>query len=229
MFKTIKTIATVGALALMTACGGGGGGGGSSNSDTVNTGPLILIVNKDGADFTDSYSTSSNLTQGASSGYFVSTNAIYEWTGSNMTYTSGYVAPTGGTFKSFQITKRSSSELAYSISNANYDISKTGASLYADTVPVAALADATETKIRGGSNNDITNFFSNTSEVDLAAGNDTLRLTQNFNLYQFSRVTNESTSINITRDGHTTLVKNVETFQFANMTKTLTEILATLP
>jgi hypothetical protein len=211
----------------LSGCGGGGGGG--TTTDIPNTGAVILTVNKNGVDFTDALSTSSNLAQSVSSAYFVSTNAIYEWTGSNMTYTSGYVTPTGGVFKTFQLTKRQTSELAFSISNSNYDISKTAPSLSSDVMPWAAFHDAAETKIRGGNNDDITNFFVNTSEVDLAAGNDTLRLSQNYSLYQFSRVTNANTSINVTRDGHTTLIKNVESFQFADVTKTLTEILATLP
>ncbi len=226
MMKLIQAITVVGVLSLVAACGGGGGG---AATESPNTGPVILTVNKDGFDFTDPYGNSNNFVQAASSGYFVSTNAVFEWTGSSMTYTSGYVSPTGGVFKTFQVTKRQPSELAFSITNLNYDISKTAPSIYIDVLPWAAFADAAETKILGGSNNDITNFFQNTIEVDLANGNDTLKLTQNFNIYQFSRVTNSNTSVNVTRDGHTTLIKNVESFQFADSTKTLAEILATLP
>ena len=78
-------------------------------------------------------------------------------------------------------------------------------------------------------NDDIWIVLTNTSEVDLAGGNDTLRLSSNFSGYQFSRVVGSNTSINISSSGQTVLIKNVESFQFADVTKTITEILTQLP
>ncbi len=224
MKKVINYALAATALCFLSACGGGGGSG--ANTEIPNTGPVIFTVNKNGADFSDSYSYSTNFTQNLTSAYFVSSNAVLEWSGSNMGYTSGYITPTSGILKAFMVTKRYPNELAYSITNVNYDISKSSASLYSDLMPFEALAEALETKVYGGVNNDITNFFYNTIEVDLGAGSDTLRLTQNINAYQFSRVMGSNTSLNITRDDKTTLVKNDEIIQFADVSKTISEVLA---
>jgi hypothetical protein len=96
-------------------------------------------------------------------------------------------------------------------------------------LPLDALLAATETRIYGGRENDRTPFFRGTTELDLSTGMDTLVLSQNFNIYTFSRVVGSSTSINVSREGRLTLVKNVEYFEFANGTKTLNEILASIP
>lgn len=210
---------------LLTACGGGGG---SSSTTSVST-ATILTVNKDGIYQTSPYATSTNYVQNASSGYFVSSYIREEWAGVGMGYTNGYINPTSGTLNSYSVTNQTNSEFLWSVSGANYNIALTPPSLDASVLPLNALSAATETKIYGGSNNDKSLFFFNTSEVDLGLGNDTLILSQTFATYQFSKVAGSATAVYVTRDGHQTLVKNVESFQFSNMTKTLSEILSTLP
>jgi hypothetical protein len=217
MRKVLLTLTVL----LLAACGGGGGDE-PNVVDIPNVGAVLLTLNKDGIIVTHSYQQTSNYKQLARSGYFSPTTLLAEWTGNNMSYTAGYLMPTSGTLKSFKILKPTG-ELYYSITNINYDISKTAATVVFDALPLAALADAVETKIVGGINDDISLVFTNTSEIDLAGGNDTLRLSSNFSGYQFSRVSGSNTQINISSNSHTVLIKNVESFQFADSTKTISE------
>lgn len=225
--KFINIVLTLGITLTVAACGGGGGSGSNASASTSNI--LIVNVNKDGIYQTSPYATSTNLTQNSTSGYFVSAYIREEWSGSGLGYTSGYVNPTSGTLNSYSVTNQSTGDFLWSISNANYDISKTTPSLDASQLPFNAISAAVETKFYGGSNNDKTLFLINTSEVDLGSGNDTLVLSQTYTTYQFTKIPGSTTSIYVTRDGHQTLVKNVESFQFSNVTKTISEILNSLP
>jgi len=225
----IKIFAISVSVAVSLSACGGGGGGDSTSAPAPTANFATLVVNKNGLYRTATFSTSTNYVQNATTGYFVSPYINQEWTGSNLGYTSGYVNPTSGRLYTYRVTDRTNSELWWAITDLNYDISGTAASNDSSILPLAALAAATETKISGGSNNDQSLFLMNTSEVDLGAGNDTLILSQNYSVYQFTRYTGSTTNIYVARDGHQTLVKNVESFQFANTTKTLSEILATIP
>lgn len=215
-------------VVLLAGCGGGGSEDDPNIVDIPNVGAVVLTLNKDGIIVTHSYQQTSNYKQLSSSGYFSPSNLLAEWSGYKMAYTSGYLMPTSGTLKSFKILKPTG-ELYYSITNINYDSSRTAATIVLDALPLAALAAAAETKVIGGVNDDIGIVLTNTSEVDLAGGNDTLRLSSNFSGYQFSRVVGSNTSINISSSGQTVLIKNVESFQFADVTKTIAEILTQLP
>jgi hypothetical protein len=216
-------------MALVLVGCGGGGGTGSSNTTTpsASSNVAILTVNKDGLYTTYPFSTGTSYTQQTSSGYFSIPNYLIEWSGINFGYTNQYVMPTAGILQNASLTK--GVEKMWSMSNLNYDASKVPPSTDSTLLPITALAEAVESKIYGGSNNDQSGSFFNTSEVDLAGGNDILIFTQNYSLYQFQRVVGSSTSVNVTRNGHSTLVKNVETFQFADGSKTLTDILSKLP
>jgi hypothetical protein len=224
--KTIKILFCCIPL-LTSACGGGGGG--SSNATPETPVVTILNVNKNGLNFTAPYASAINTTQNSTSGYFVSVYMLQEWSGSNFGYTSGYVNPTSGTLQSYSVTDKSTNELAWRMSNLNYNVALTPPSVDGSALPLAALAASSETKIYGGSNNDRTLYLVNTSEVDLSSGNDTLVHSQIYSAYQFQRVPGQNTSIYVTRSGHQSLVKNVENFEFADITKTFTEIIATLP
>ena len=213
-------------LALLSACGGGGGNGAGGNTTPIST-AAILTVNKDGIYQTAPYATSTNLVQNSGSGYFVSSYIREEWSGVNLGYTNGYVNPTSGTLFGYNASSQTTGEFWWSITNMNYNASLTSPSLDTSALPLNGLAAANETKIYGGINNDKTFFLVNTSEVDLSSGVDTLVLSQNFSAYQFTKISNSLTTIYVIRDGHQTLVKNVEYFQFANGTKSISEVLAT--
>jgi hypothetical protein len=224
----IKILSAISLTSLLLGCGGGGGG-------DITTAPApiqaytTLVVNKDGLYKTAPYVSSTNFVQNPTSGYFVSAYINQEWSGSGMQYTSGYLMPTSGRLYSFKVSDRTNSELWYAISDLNFDVSSTTPSLDSSAVAFEGLLAAKETKIFGGNNNDITLFLANTSEVDLGAGLDTLVLSQNFSVYKFNKDPSSSSNIFVIRDGRQTLVKNVESFKFANITRTLTEILATIP
>jgi hypothetical protein len=207
--------------------GCGGGGGNSSNSEQYSH--AILRVNNDGLYKEGSYSQATNFVQNANSGYRIGSTFSAEWSGSGMGYTQGYSNPTSGTLKTYKISGGNISELWYEITQLNYNISSAAPSVTMSDLPMSALTDAAETKIYGGTGNDKTFFLRNTSELDLSSGVDTLVLSQNYSIYTFSRVAGSNTSINVSREGSLTLVKNVENFEFADTTKTLNEILATLP
>lgn len=226
MLKFFKIFSLVSSLFVLTACGGGGG---SSNVTPETPVVTILNVNKNGIYFTAPYASAINTTQNSTSGYFVSAYMLEEWTGSNFGYTSGYVNPTSGTLQNYSVTDKSTNELAWRMSNLNYNVALTPPTVDGSALPFAALAASSETKIYGSSNNDRTFYLVNTSEVDLSSGNDTLVHSQVYSAYQFQRVPNQNTSIYVTRNGHQSLVKNVENFEFADITKTFTEIIATLP
>jgi hypothetical protein len=228
MNKILRYTVGSAAFALITACGGGGGGGDVNSVAAPTAAFATLTVNKNGLYDSAPFSTSTNFIQNSSTGYFVSSFISQEWTGANMRYTTGYVNPTSGSLYSYKVNDRLTMELWWSVSDVNYDISRTSPSNDSSALPMDALAAAPETKIFGGLNNDVTFALSNTSEIDLRGGNDTLRLSQNFSAYQFSRVAGSVSSVSISRNG-TTLVKNVENFEFADRTRTLTEILAAIP
>jgi hypothetical protein len=212
---------------LLSACGGGGGGSGNNASPASTI--TILNVNKDGIYQTAPYATSTNLVQNSNSGYFVTSNIREEWSGVNLAYTNGYVNPTSGNLTSYSVSSQITGDFLWGMSNLNYNASLTPPSLDSSQLPFNALAASIETKIYGGANNDKTFFLSNTSEVDLSAGTDTLVLSQSYSVYQFSRIPGSTTSLYVIRDNHQTLLKNIEYFQFANTTKTIAEILSTLP
>lgn len=212
---------------VLAGCGGGGGSADSSTTEQANF--AILRINKDGMNNVGAYSQASSTIQNPTSGYRVGSTFSAEWTGSGLTYTQGYTNPTSGTLKSYKVSGGNISELWYEISQLNYNISSSSPSITLSDLPLEALAAAAETKIYGGVENDKTFFLRSTTEVDLSTGLDTLVLSQNYNIYTFSRVAGSNTSINVSREGRSTLVKNVEYFEFANGTKTLSEILATLP
>jgi hypothetical protein len=215
-------------LGLLTACGGGGGSNSSGNA-TPTSSAAILTVNKDGVYQTAPYATSTNLIQNPNSGYFITSNIREEWSGTNLLYTNGYVNPTSGNLNTYSVSNQLTGDFSWGMTNLNYNISLTPPSLDTSQLPFNALAAAIETKIYGGSNNDKTFCLANTSEVDLSTGTDTLVLSQNYSIYQFTKIPGSSTSLYVSRDGHQTLLKNIEYFQFANTIKTMSEILATLP
>lgn len=211
-------------------CGGGGGGGSVSVSRPLEANPVVLTVQADGLTKTAAYTISTNLLQGASSGYFVTNNFMVQWAGAGLTYSSGYAMPTGGYLTSFSVSTPSASQLWYSIAGLSYDLSRSVPSLYFDTVFADAISSASVITIIGTSQNDTAGWLGNTTSVDLGAGNDTMLFSQNFSSYSFSRVVGSSTQVNVNRLGvGTVLVKNVEYFQFADRTKTISEILATIP
>lgn len=222
----IKILSAFSLTALLLGCGGGGEG---TSAPAPTQSYATLIVNKNGLYRTAPYATSTNYLQNPTSGYFISAYINQEWSGSGMQYTSGYVMPTSGSLYSFRVSDRTNSELWYSVSDLNFDVSKTTPSTDSGGVAMEGLIAAKESRIFGGNNNDQTFFLANTSEVDLGAGLDTLILSQNFSIYNFNRDLSSSSNIYVTRDGHQTHVKNVESFQFANVTKTLAEILASIP
>jgi hypothetical protein len=224
--KAKTTILLLSLIGLLTACGGGGSSNGNAPPTSSAT---ILTVNKDGVYQTAPYATSTNLVQNSNSGYFVTSYIRQEWSGANLNYTNGYVNPTSGNLNAFSVSNQLTGEFSWGMTNLNYNISLTQPSLDSSQLPFNALAAATETKIYGGSNNDKTFCLANTSEVDLSTGTDTLVLSQNYSSYQFTKIPGSSTSLYVTRDGHQTLLKNIEYFQFANITKTISEILAALP
>ncbi len=176
-----------------------------------------------------SYSQANNLVQNENSGYRIGSSFSAEWIGTGMGYTQGYTNPTSGTLKSYKVSGGNISELWYEITQLNYNISSASPSVTLSDLPLSALADAAETRIYGGSGNDKTFFLRSTTELDLSTGVDTLVLSQNYNIYTFSRVAGSSTSVNVSREGRLTVVKNVENFEFADVTKSLNQILATLP
>ena len=228
MFNFIKIHLLVSVSIFLIACGGGGGGNVNSTPSAPTISNIaILEVNKEGLYTTYPYTFSTSYAQQVQSGYFSTPNYFLEWAGSNLGYTSGYVNPTSGTLKSYSLTR--GTEKMWSMTNLNFDNSKISPSADSTILPIMALSDAFESKIYGGVNNDTSQFFLNTSEVDLFGGNDILVLSQNFSNYQFQRVAGVNTSLVITRSGHSTLVKNVETFQFADGNKTFTEIISKLP
>jgi len=232
MFNFIKINFLACMSIFLVACGGGGGGGGSGNVNSTPSTPTIsniaiLEVNKEGLYTTYPYTVSTSYVQQAQSGYFSIPNYLSEWAGINLGYTTGYVNPTSGTLKSYSLTR--GTEKMWAMTNLNYDNSKIPPSADSTVLPLTALSEAIESKIYGGINNDKSQFFFNTSEVDLSGGNDILVLSQNFSSYQFQRVAGVNTSLIITRSGHSTLIKNVETFQFADGSRTLTEIVSKLP
>lgn len=224
MFKT-KFFTLLTSVFILGGCGGGGGD--SSNSEQYSY--AILRVNNDGLYKEGSYSQATNFVQNPTSGYRIGSTFSAEWTGTGMGYTQGYANPTSGTLKTYKTSGGNISELWYEVSQLNYNISSAAPSVTMSDLPLSALADAAETKIYGGTGNDKTFFLRSTSELDLSSGVDTLVLSQNYNIYTFSRVVGSNTSINVSRDGRLTLVKNVENFEFADTTKSLNEILATLP
>lgn len=226
--KAKTTILLLSLIGLLTACGGGGGGISNGNAPPTSS-VTILTVNKDGVYQTAPYATSTNLVQNPNSGYFVTSYIRQEWSGVNFIYTNGYVNPTSGNLNAYSVSNQLTGEFSWGMTNLNYNTSLTQPSLDSSQLPFNALAAATETKIYGGSNNDKTFFLANSSEVDLSTGTDTLVLSQNYSTYQFTKIPGSSTSLYVARDGHQTLLKNIEYFQFANTTKTISEILATLP
>jgi hypothetical protein len=224
--KNINLILTCVALSSLVACGGGGGG----NSSIAEQSTFVTLrINKNGFNNEGSYSQAINTVQNQTSGYRVGSTFSAEWTGSELAYTQGYTNPTSGTLKTYKVSGGNVSELWYEISGLNYNISLSPPSISLSDLPLDALSAATETRIYGGRENDRTLFFRGTTEVDLSTGMDTLVLSQNYNIYTFSRVVGSGTSINVSREGSLTLVKNVEYFEFANGTKTLNEILASIP
>jgi hypothetical protein len=144
-----------------------------------------------------------------------------------MGYKAGYVLPTSGLLESYTV---SSSEMWYSISNANFDLSKAPPTLNSSNLVNLVLGSAKESKIIGSSSDDITFLYVTTSEVDLQGGQDTLELSQNFNAYKFQKVTGQPTSLTVQRADMTgiTLVKNVELFKFNDGIRTLSQIIATI-
>lgn len=228
MMNIIKYAPNLLIIAILTACGGGGDGGGTPvNTPTATY--VSLIVNKDGLYRTAPFATSTNYVKNTSTGYFVTTYINQEWTGAGMSYSEGYVNPTSGRLYSYKITDRTNSELWYSINDLNYDISATPASNDSSRLPLDALYSASETRIYGGDNNDKTPYLISTSEVDLGRGLDTLVHSQNYSSYTFMKVSGSNTSLIVTRNGHSSTVKNVELFEFANITKTFSEIYNSIP
>lgn len=225
MFSKTKIVIAAVAAALLTACGGGGG---SNPPNSPSYSYAIMRVNKDGLNNTAPLSQSTNLVQNSSSGYRISSSLSTEWSGSNMSYTTGYINPTSGTLNYYKLTSGNGLDLWWSIAYFNYDISLTSPSTDLGVLARNAFAAANETKIYGDVENDKTLFLRSTSEVDLGGGLDTLVLSQNFNVYTFTRVPGSSSSINVSRDGHLTIVKNVEYFEFADGTKNISEILELL-
>lgn len=221
-----KLVITALAATLLTACGGGGGESNPPNTPSYSY--AIMRVNKDGLNNTAPLSQSTSLVQNSSSGYRSSSSLSTEWSGSNMSYTAGYINPTSGTLNYYKFTSGDGLNLWWSVASVNYDISLTSPSTDLGILAQNAFAAASETKIYGGVENDKTYFLRSTSEVDLAGGLDTLVLSQNFNVYTFTRVPGSTSSINVSRDGHLTNVKNVEYFEFADGTKNISQILALL-
>lgn len=225
--KSFQYLILISTTLIMAGCGGG------SSDPQINqpiaSSAAIMYVNKDGLYKTAPISTSTNYVKNDTSGYFITAYASSEWSGFNLKYTDGYVNPTSGTLMNFKVSDRISSELWWGFSNLNYDISKTKPSVDSSVLPFEAFADAKETKIYGGNNNDITYFLFSTTEVDLGSGIDTLKFSQNFSIYKFEKVAGSSTSIYASRDGSKSLVKNVEIFEFADGKKTLNEIISSLP
>lgn len=213
-------------VGLLTACGGGGGSGGGTPATSTAT---ILTVNKDGIYQTAPYATSTNLVQNSNSGYFVTSYIREEWSGNNLGYTNGYVNPTSGSLSSYSVSSQVTGDFLWGMTNLNYNVSLTPPSLDSSQLPFNALAAAAETRIYGSSNNDKTFFLANTNEVDLSTGIDTLVLSQTYAAYQFTKIPDSITSLYVIRDGHKTLLKNIEYFQFSNGIKTLSEILSAIP
>jgi hypothetical protein len=176
------------------------------------------------------FQTSQTFTQGSSSGYFIGSSFGLEWTGRNFGYTAGYTFPTTGTLTSFIVSGGTSGGLWYQASNLSYDLSRSAPSAtQIDSILIDALIAATETKIYGGVNNDKSFLLGNTTEIDLGGGNDTVELSQNYSAYSFQRVNGQNYSIYVGRGSWKALAKNVEVFKFADVTKTFSEILQTLP
>ncbi len=211
---------------LVASCGGGGGG--SDNSSASSNSAAILTVNKDGVYKTAPYANSTNLAQNSTSGYFISPFYGQEWTGSGLGYSPGYVIPTSGRLFTFKVMSYTG-DLWWSASNLNYNIASTAPSVDSSVLPFDALLAANETKVYGGASDDKTLFFMNTTEVDLGQGVDTLVLSQNYEAYRFTRVTGSTAQVYVARGSSTSLVKNVELFQFANTTRTIAQILAAIP
>ena len=224
--ENINLILTCVALSSLVACGGGGGGDGVAAPTATF---VTLTVNNDGMYKTAPYANSTNYVKNSSTGFFVSPYVTFEWSGAGLGYTDGYVNPTSGNLYSYRVSNSSGTEMWYSISGLNFNLSSVVPSIDASTLAVDALFSANATKIYGGSGNDKTFFLQSTSEVDLSSGSDTLVLSQNFNVYKFSKVAGSVTSVNVSRDGSLTLVKNVEFFQFADGTRSLASIISTLP
>jgi hypothetical protein len=189
--------------------------------------PVPLLISSGLPAAAASPSASSNLVQNSTSGYSISSTLSVEWSGENLGYTQGYIVPTSGILTSYRASV--GSELMYYISPLRYNISLSNPSINVDQLATDALFTSLITKIIGGSENDKTFVLTTTSEVDLRAGLDTIVFSQAYSKYNFSRVPGSSSSVNIVRDGSNTLVKNVEFFQFADSTKTIAQIISSLP
>jgi hypothetical protein len=232
--KSTALASFVTTVAIISGCGGGDSSTNSNNdtatpSNPTTSSPAILTVNKDGIYKTIPFTPSPNYIQNPTSGYFVSSGFSTEWAGAGLAYTNGYILPTSGTLKSSVVTDGATGALMYSMSNLNYDISKSAPSTLLDKLYWDAFNAAAETKILGGPNNDTSGWLGSTTEVDLASGSDTLEFSQNYAAYKFERVAGNITAIYASRDTARVLVKNVETLKFSDGTRTVAQVLATLP
>jgi hypothetical protein len=226
MFRKIS-ICTV-LVAALVGCGGGGVDSGSDNGGEgppLLPGATILTVSGDALYRSAPVSSNTSLVQNSTSGYATTSSIVVEWSGVGLRYTSGYTLPTSGALRSISVQFRSGSQVGVSIRNADYNISNTSPSLdYSDLI-AATFRSAVETRVFGSDGNDKASFLSSTSEVDLGRGDDTLILFENYSAFRFQSVSGQQNQVAISRAGATTVVKNVEFFEFPSETISFTTLL----